>query len=391
MPGSDGRVVEFDYLRIAAAAAVVFIHAAATAVTGLGRTSHWNPLLLLRAYSSVAVPAFIFITGALVWTRRPFDGPREYGRFMSRRLRAVLPAYVTFSAIYWLIKYSGYAWFPRGTGKTAGIGGFLRQLITGGAWVHLYFVPLIVLVYVLTPVGAWAIKRSPSVTFVASVGLSILWSATAHSFAGVPGIAVVGRFFAYLPFVVGGAWYAVRMERLGGASKISLRAWLPLLIAGLALETLITTRMLGIPTGSLAVVLGIAWGMAVILGAAGGFAHLAVSATPTIRYAAALAPLTYVVYLAHPAVLVFYFGLTRVAHMPLLWSDPRFLVFKWGFALVAAFILAWTVKFLGERLSRRNRPGSLKRDSGRLVTPRGDRESVDAARANIGLGTHHRT
>jgi len=334
------RTVEFDYVRILAAAAVVFIHAAATAVARLDSGDVWNPLFLLRNYATFSVPAFIFISGALVWTKPPASGGRAYVRFLGHRLRAVVPAYLIWSAVYWLITYSGYGWEKRGTGGGAGALGFIWQVVTGTAWVHLYFVPLVVLIYAITPPAAKLIFRSRSGALAVSIALALVWILVAPTFAHVPGVEVAGRLFGYMPFAVCGAWYELRrQERVASGMGVG-RGWLVYLTAGIAMQTLYATGVVGPWPRMAEYLVRLGWTVAIIVGLAGAFAVVAQRLGFTVRPAKFLSSLTYWVFLMHPALLLLFYGLVRKAGATQLWTEPRYVVLKWAFACFGSFLLA---------------------------------------------------
>lgn len=347
------RISEFDFVRILAAAAVVYIHSAYTAVSRLQSGDVWGPLFLTHNYSFFAVPAFIFITGALVWTHPPDSGSRAYGQFLVHRLRVVVPAYLVWSAVFWFITYSGYGWSKPGTGGAAGIIGFLWQVLTGTAWMHLYFVPIIICVYALTPLAARVIGRSRVGALVLSVGLAMImilvWPVVA---VDAPGIEVVIRLISFLPYAVCGAWYALRHTENDEVTWVR-SGWPGLLLGGLALQTLYVTGTLGTWPAPVAYAVRFVWVVAIILGLMGGCAELARRYAITLSPARVLASLTYWVFLIHPALLVVFYRISRSAGMPAVWSDPRYVILKWSFAFFCAFACAACYRWCTSRVRMR--------------------------------------
>ncbi len=331
------RIVEFDYMRIVAAVVVVFLHASAAAAANLPRDDVWNLLYLSRAWARFSVPAFVFITGALVWSRVPAPGIRAYGRFLGRRLRAVLPAYLAWSAIYWLIRYGGYA-PPEAAAPSHGLAGFVSALLNGTAWIHLYFVPLVVLVYVVTPVAARVIRISPALALVITVSATSIWMRSPQLAVGVP--ETLNRLLAYSPFAVCGAWYAIRRARTDVTGPWRIRAWPAWLAAGIALQTLYLTHVIGPWRAAVLYPVRVAWTVAITVGVAGACASLARRATSTRRAAHTLSPLTYQVYLAHPAMLAVAYWLLVATGAASLWGAPAYVPVKWAFALATSFVLA---------------------------------------------------
>ncbi len=346
------RIAEFDSLRILAAAAVVTIHSASTAVVRLEDADVWNPLFLVHSYSFFAVPAFIFITGALVWTNPPERGFRAYGRFLVRRLRVVVPAYVLWSGVYWFITYSGYGWSKPGTGGAAGVGGFLWQVVTGSAWMHLYFVPIVICVYALTPVAAAVIGRSRAWALGLSVGLAAVTVVSEPLFRDVPGNEILTRLISLLPYAVCGAWYSLRQAEIGGVAAGRF-GWPAFLLGGLVLQTLYVTGTLGPWPAPAAYLVRLAWTIAVILGLVGMCVVIAKRYEITLRPARVLADLSYWVFLIHPALLMVFYHASRTAGMRALWSEPRYVILKWSFAFIGALACAAFYRWSTSRVQSR--------------------------------------
>lgn len=368
--GPRKRAIEFDYMRIVAAAAVVFIHAAATAVARLESGDVWNPLFLLRAYATAAVPIFIFISGALVWTRPPARGSRAYFRFLGHRLRAVIPAYLVWTTVYWLITYSGYGWTSRGTGGRAGIVGFLWRVVTGTQWVHLYFVPLIVLIYAITPIAAKLIYRSPKAAFAVSVGLALAWIQVMPALSDLPGIEVVGRLFGYMPYAVCGAWYWLRRQERATPDVRDGLGWLGWLALGIVSQTLYATATVGPWPVSFEYVARLGWTVAIIVGLAGASVWVAGRFGFTVAPSQYLAPLTYWVFLMHPALLMVFYAMVRAAGLTRMWTDPQYVVLKWAFALIGSFVLAASYRHFTKAVRARRRVQTTYREAGEVGVER---------------------
>lgn len=141
------RVPSYDVLRMAATLAVVFIHGSSMVVSRYTHDPRWvwdaNRTLVLYA-----VPSFLLISGALVWGRPWVPGPGGLREFARRRFGVIALPYVVFSILYgW---YAARIGAPRAVDSL----GYVEAFLTGSMWYHLYFVPIVLFVYLLTPLAA---------------------------------------------------------------------------------------------------------------------------------------------------------------------------------------------------------------------------------------------
>jgi surface polysaccharide O-acyltransferase-like enzyme len=218
-PAHPGRLAAYDVMRWLAIVMVVTIH-----VTGYATLAHaGSGLWALNSCVQAAVPAFVFITGALLWTRPVTGGWHGYLTFVRRRFVTIVVPYALWTVVYRLYHTrSGYGRVL----TTAWWEGLGHDLLTGTAHFHLYFVPMIFVIYLVAPLAAALVRRSPSAAFFGAVGLTVvLWPLTY-------GVAVDWRWlvqaFTLSPFAFAGAWY--RLAGQGDALRFP-RAW-PLMLAG---------------------------------------------------------------------------------------------------------------------------------------------------------------
>lgn len=105
----------------------------------------------------VSVPLFVALSGYGLmqkYQRTVF----RWSEFLKKRVFQLLPLYVVWSAIYWLIFWFIPQWRP-----TADMKPFFGQLFFGNADYHLYFVPMIFQLYLLFPLLLIVVKKYPSV------------------------------------------------------------------------------------------------------------------------------------------------------------------------------------------------------------------------------------
>lgn len=117
----------------------------------------------------------------------------------------------------------------------------LRGVVLGSTWYHLYFVPIILGVYALTPVASVALRRmgtsGGAVVFLLSlvVGIVTPVEVARSGLQDRAFMALVVLIASYLPYAALGAWYStVRSSSWGLA--LAQRGWVPLLVAGAVLR-----------------------------------------------------------------------------------------------------------------------------------------------------------
>lgn len=152
-----------DALRIAATVGVVAVHVLAPSMT-----QDSSPIqLAIRSLLATAVPIFVMISGALNLSPRSL---REgSGTFLSRRLRRLLPA-----AIFWTLVYVvvfKVLVLPAPYAPTE----MVRDLLTASSYAHLYFLPLIIGLTVISPLLATYIGESGRRAWICGA-LATTWS-----------------------------------------------------------------------------------------------------------------------------------------------------------------------------------------------------------------------
>ena len=197
------HIHEIDIIRILTFASVIGVHT----------TSHTVgdddvPLHILLALLHFTREPFFWITGfVLMWSY--FHKPLPMRKFWPRRFLLVGVPYLVWSFIYMLI-YD----YPR-THADPSVGGFIidyiRVVLTGDAWYHLYFLIVTMQVYLLVPVIAWLVKRALKQQLVILALAAIVQMALLgwyHYFPHVlPGfLKYDGQYcFSYTFFILAGA------------------------------------------------------------------------------------------------------------------------------------------------------------------------------------------
>jgi probable poly-beta-1,6-N-acetyl-D-glucosamine export protein len=170
------RVAEMDMARGLATLAVVAIHVSADPLIQNARGGGITWLYLLANVAArFAVPVFVTLSGmGLAFSRRP----EGYFSFEKRRLSKLLPAYICWSVLYSLTR--GYLDGPATLMQSLRVPVWhvLTDILTGEGSYHLYFVPLIVILYLLFPLLRRVLSTWPG--FIASAVVTAVAISVGH-------------------------------------------------------------------------------------------------------------------------------------------------------------------------------------------------------------------
>lgn len=225
MSGANRRVVAYDMLRVFAIASVVAIH---TLMVYRQLLPAGSPARVLDDILHYAVPLFLFMSGALLWSRPPCDDLRRELGSLARRVRTVLLPYLAWFALY-------LALYLYDSGDSTAL---LRRLplllLTGRVWYHLYFIPMLIAFYLLTPIATRVMQRSPELLVAVAYAVRILaggWIVESLEAGGGELVAALPYYVVWhLPHMALGGWFAVRVP----LDQVHVRrVWPPLLVAGL--------------------------------------------------------------------------------------------------------------------------------------------------------------
>jgi surface polysaccharide O-acyltransferase-like enzyme len=245
-------------LRVFAIVSVVGIH------TLMPYRQMLPPTAPVRVFDDLlhyAVPLFVFISGVFVWGRPLPSGPGAFRQFLSRRVSVVVVPYLAWSVAYLLLG-------DLGGSKALTPAGASALLLSGDTWYHLYFVPMLVTFYFLTPVARKVLERSPELLLIGAYLLRILAgpeiARAVGTVLGDHGWAWATHVLVHLPHMALGAWFSVRVlqlpRRAGFAIGLLLAGTAVLLAASLGLTDVLLPafRRLVYPAGMAATVLGMA-------------------------------------------------------------------------------------------------------------------------------------
>lgn len=138
-----GWIEEIDYLRAFAILAVVMLHVMEWKQSyNINTSRSLDPIvLMIHVFAGYGVPLFIFISGFTLSSH--YNKNFSTTNFYRKRFNFILPPYLLFSIIYILFDYIQKDSFT--ISKT------IFKILSGTAYGHLWFFPLIVQFYILYP------------------------------------------------------------------------------------------------------------------------------------------------------------------------------------------------------------------------------------------------
>lgn len=136
--------------------AVICIHAFSEVISsGANATKIYYPVMAFQRLFSLAVPAFVFLSGLrfmLAYGRADDFSPLRY---ILRRFARLLPLYAVWTAIY-------YAFRVIACGYDFSVKNLLLGFLTGDTEAHLYFVPLILQFSLIAPLSRVLHRKFPA-------------------------------------------------------------------------------------------------------------------------------------------------------------------------------------------------------------------------------------
>ena len=153
-----------DYIRTISILGVVLIHTTTRVLEASGyalNNFYWT--LLLNQIARFAVPLFFLISGFVLELN--YDFHQNYWSYLKKRLSKIFIPYVFWSCIYYFLIY------------TQNHDNFLKVILTGDASYQLYFIPTLLIFYLIFPFIHKAHKyiiNLPVLTILGAVQLYLL-------------------------------------------------------------------------------------------------------------------------------------------------------------------------------------------------------------------------
>jgi poly(3-hydroxybutyrate) depolymerase/peptidoglycan/LPS O-acetylase OafA/YrhL len=315
-PRSRPHIIAFDLIRLIIMVFVVSVHTLAFAGGAV--------TMSIGAVTTVfhtSRELFLMLT-ALVLTYNYGQRDRlKVAKFWRRRFWLVLPAYVTWSAIYYAADGRTRGAFP-----TA----FLHDLENAGARYHLYFLLVSMQIYLLFPVIRWVLRKTERYhawLFAAALAYQLWLTIGLHYKVGRSGSGLIAQFLngagqgywvdTYVLYVVAGAlagWHFAELRAFTDRHLGSGRRIAAVTAAGVAAGIgvyLIEIEVFGATPGNASAVFqpvvifeALAFGWALLGAGLRWSASVAKDGgVPGRKFAAAGSASSFGIYLAHPLVL----------------------------------------------------------------------------------------
>jgi surface polysaccharide O-acyltransferase-like enzyme len=332
-PTGERRIPAYDALRVFAIATVVAIHAF---MPLRGVVPERSLPMVIDDLLHYAVPLFVFISGALIWSRPWPTGKRTYGEFMSKRLVQVGLPYLTWAFVFLLLLVATSPDPGEVLARAPGL------LLTGHVWYHLYFIPMLLTFYALTPLASRALRARPElVVLIVYAARITLWPAASAWIRDMtPSLtwSYATHIATHLPHMALGAWFALRYPILPRSVR---RAWPVLLIGGTAVLLASSLGMTGEwPTAARRLVYPLGMAATIVGLALAGFAVEPLLARVRPRVIA-LSSLALGVYFVHPLWLLVAEKAVATAGMTALWLRPWAVPAAWATVGLASLGSAW--------------------------------------------------
>lgn len=173
------HINELNITRALAILAVLLIHSTSTPVTVLSSDSKLYPLyVFFNIFPKFAVPVFIFLSGfVLFYNYIQKDLTKEIiVRFYQKRVTQILIPYLFFSIFY----YAATQFFVSRdlvvTWNALFSVDFLKKLLIGKAYTHLYYIFIIVQFYLMFPLFLYMLKKKPALSpHLIWIGFALQW------------------------------------------------------------------------------------------------------------------------------------------------------------------------------------------------------------------------
>jgi surface polysaccharide O-acyltransferase-like enzyme len=164
------RNTSIELLRLLATGAVIFHHSVFPVFLNQDKVGDfdWWIANILRSLTMLAVPLFIIMSGAV---QALPNSPESTITYLKKRFSKVVPAYVLWSIIAILFRL-----FYKH--ESVGLVQAAKELLTGQAYFHLYFIPIILGLYCVTPLFRKIMvdsSRKKKMVVIAIIFSTIYW------------------------------------------------------------------------------------------------------------------------------------------------------------------------------------------------------------------------
>ena len=209
----DSRIKEIDYMKAICALSVIWIHATA------GYVEYSDFAYMTNQISRYAVPMFILLSGFGLFLSEKKKRNAPILSFYKKRVDKILIPYILWSLIYFVFANRHQLLATEWTVQAAKLA---KQLFMGTAFVHLYFLIIMIQLYVLFPLLKKWMEEKPNAVLVASflvtLGFHVGLYAHATQIFLLPslGVPYVILFPVWMFYFAMGMYMAKKADRVFG-------------------------------------------------------------------------------------------------------------------------------------------------------------------------------
>ncbi|MEK5055862.1 acyltransferase [Niallia sp. FSL K6-0212] len=201
---------ELDILRGLAIIGVVLIHVTSTSLDYTTSGSSLEFLsLFFNQISRFAVPTFFLLSGLGLSISKRNQLENGYFSFLKKRISKIITLYIGWTVIYFVL-----------TSDSLSISTLIKNMIFGSGYYHLYYVPLIILCYIIYPL---ILKLCQSVVGVVILLVLTLLSQMSDELFGIILLESKLNIFNWICYFGIGVWFAnkfdIKMSVLKNYSK----------------------------------------------------------------------------------------------------------------------------------------------------------------------------
>ncbi|WP_423188908.1 acyltransferase [Alkalibacterium sp. f15] len=186
------RFQEMDILRGLAIIAVIIIHITSSTIDGAKNESTLNVVVFFNQLSRFAVPIFLILSGWGLTVSKKYK--MGYLSFLKSQLSKIILYYVSWSVVYYLY-----------TAESLSIVAMIKGMIFGTTYFHLYYVPLIIIFYIVYP---FIYKYAKLNNFLLASFIVTILSQYAAVVTNIEIFNSALNIFNWLFYFVFGIWFA---------------------------------------------------------------------------------------------------------------------------------------------------------------------------------------
>lgn len=353
---SRPQINEIYIVRALAILGVILVHVSSIPLGELDSSSVTYAVAnFFNIFTKFGTTTFIFLSAFVLfysYYQRPMNGAL-LKQFYKRRFVYIIIPYLLFSVVYYIITiYYSYGETWTGFMQYASIRSFIKAVVYGKAFYHLYFVFISIQFYLLFPLLLWLFQRFvPLAKYLIWIGLLLYWTFDLMNYYYFQLADKSNLAITYIAFYLTGAYFGIFYEKvhhwlLITWNKVSAKHWVSwfilwILWIGISLyhvHVLYNARVHLTSTHPL--LYDAIW---LIHGLTAAIVLLQISGLIMRRFPAQivnsfihLGSVSFGIYIIHPVILFYYFRLIN-------FTDP--LLYKinvlGGFA--ATLFLSWTI------------------------------------------------